>query len=232
MRLSLARARERRDITVPIGIPSTVAISSYAVPRPPPAEVPRAARRAGARCSIISPTLYVRAALGAPESATPRLHPPQRRSIRLPVAARERQLIDEDVVHDREQPCAQIGTYLPKPSFVPRAQQRVLHEIVGAGWVARQHARVAAQAWNCGDQVRLRQSASGSRDKWRQSCGARNCYESRTKALARAYWSASLYGSCRRSNRPCNPRTPDYRASAGDAQPVMVRARQRYSPAG
>ena len=28
MRLSLARARERRDITVPIGIPSAVAISS------------------------------------------------------------------------------------------------------------------------------------------------------------------------------------------------------------
>ncbi len=50
-----------------------------------------------------------------------------------------------NVVHDREQPCAQVGARPPQPSLFPCARERVLHEVVGAGRVAGQHARVAAQ---------------------------------------------------------------------------------------
>jgi len=72
-------------------------------------------------------------------------------------------LIHEDVVHDREQPRTQIAAGLPQAALFPRPGQRVLDQIVGARRIAHQHTRVAAQPWNCGDQIRLRQYGRAGR---------------------------------------------------------------------
>ena len=52
---------------------------------------------------------------------------------------------------------------------------------LAGGWVAHQHACAAAQPRNSRDQVRLRQSGSGRREKWRQCGNARIHDASRTK---------------------------------------------------
>ena len=55
------------------------------------------------------------------------------------------QLIDEYVVHDREQPGPQIAPRAPQVALVDRTLERVLHEIVGGVLVADERARIAAQ---------------------------------------------------------------------------------------
>jgi len=60
------------------------------------------------------------------------------------LALAKRELIDVSVVHDRKQPCTQVAASSPEPALVPRSRQGVLHQIVGAVHVARQHERIAA----------------------------------------------------------------------------------------
>ena len=76
-------------------------------------------------------------------------------------APRQRQLVYVNIVHDREQPRPQVGSGPPQRPLLPRPPQRILHQVVGARRIAGQHARIAAQPWNRGDQVRVRQPGGG-----------------------------------------------------------------------
>ena len=75
----------------------------------------------------------------------------------LLLVPRERALVHEHVVHYREQPCAKIASRSPQPPLLPCARKRFLHEIVGARRVARQHARIPAQARQRSQEIGLRQ---------------------------------------------------------------------------
>ena len=70
---------------------------------------------------------------------------------RLEMALGAPRLVDEQMVHDREQPAArQIAG---RPALHPRQRplEAVLHEIVGCIAVAQQRARIAAQPWDLVD---------------------------------------------------------------------------------
>jgi hypothetical protein len=60
--------------------------------------------------------------------------------------ARPARLIREHVVHDREQPRAQIGACLKLLGVPERAFERVLNQIVGEIAIIDQRSRVAAQS--------------------------------------------------------------------------------------
>jgi hypothetical protein len=51
-------------------------------------------------------------------------------------------------VHDREQPSAQIGAGTVQVALVETADERVLHQVVGAVLVAEQSAGIATQTGN------------------------------------------------------------------------------------
>jgi len=71
--------------------------------------------------------------------------------------APDRELVDEDVVHDGEQPRAKIGSLLPELAFVPRPGKRVLKQVVGAMNIANEHPRIAAQPRQRSKEVGVRQ---------------------------------------------------------------------------
>ena len=106
------------------------------------------------------------------------------------VAAGKRQLVHVDVVHDGEEPRAEIAARPPQPPLLPASRERVLDEIVGARRLAGQHARVAAQPRNGGDQIRVRQARGIVRSRRRHEL----------EWLRRAAWRA------RRSYRAVAPR--------------------------
>ena len=106
------------------------------------------------------------------------------------VATHERELIHVDVVHDGEEPRAQIAPRPPHAPLLPPSRERVLHEVVGARRLARQHPRVAAQARNRGNQVRLRQARSIVGGGWRhesasgsRTAGTRDCQSYSTRRV-------------------------------------------------
>lgn len=68
----------------------------------------------------------------------------------IPLAEGAADIIDILVVKDREKPSTQIGSGLPKVLFGDRADQGVLHEVVGAHRVSGQCARIASQLRNFG----------------------------------------------------------------------------------
>src|SRR5262249_43412336 len=67
---------------------------------------------------------------------------------RIPASRRTSDGIDILVVHHREEPGSQIGASRIEMTFFERAQNRVLHEIVGAVGIAHQSAGVASQSGN------------------------------------------------------------------------------------
>ncbi len=60
------------------------------------------------------------------------------------------ELVHENVVHDREEPCAQVAR-APQVEFAHRPLERVLHQVVRAVAIAHERARVAAQIRDVGD---------------------------------------------------------------------------------
>jgi len=61
------------------------------------------------------------------------------------------QLIDAQVVHDAEQPGAQVAARAPLAHPCPGFLQRVLHQIVGGRALAHHRPRVTAQARQLGE---------------------------------------------------------------------------------
>jgi hypothetical protein len=66
----------------------------------------------------------------------------------FPSRTPRRTSFDMLIVHDREQPCAQIGAVLPEMLFGDGAGQAALDEIVGPNDVPRQRACIASQPRN------------------------------------------------------------------------------------
>ena len=78
----------------------------------------------------------------------------ERKSGRMALATgRPADLVDEEVVHQREKPGAQVGARVPQAPLVAGALQRVLHQVVGARGVARQQPRIPAQGRDVGEQL-------------------------------------------------------------------------------
>ena len=68
-----------------------------------------------------------------------------------------RVLVDVNVVHDREQPCAQVAAGTPQPTLFPCARKRVLYEVIGAIDVAGENAGVTPQPRQRSDKLGVRQ---------------------------------------------------------------------------
>ena len=64
------------------------------------------------------------------------------------VAHRTPHHVDIMIMHDREEPGANVGAGLPKMGLGYRAQQRLLHEIVGAVSTPSESPRIAPQSRN------------------------------------------------------------------------------------
>src|SRR5206468_8175318 len=66
----------------------------------------------------------------------------------LPISHRTPHHVDVVIVHDREEPSANIGAGLPKMGFGNCAQQRFLHEIVCAIGTPSERPRIAPKSRN------------------------------------------------------------------------------------
>ena len=85
---------------------------------------------------------------------------------RVGLPGRAPHLIGELVVHQREEPGAQVGARRPQAPFAAGPLERVLHQVVGGPGIAREHTGVAPQSRNLGNELRaihgLRRALPGS----------------------------------------------------------------------
>ena len=71
-------------------------------------------------------------------------------------------LVHEHVVHDGEEPRAEIGAGGPQPALFPCARQGLLDQVVGAMNIAGQYPRITPQPRQRGQKVGLRQRGVGT----------------------------------------------------------------------
>src|SRR3989338_4193838 len=55
-------------------------------------------------------------------------------------------VVDEEVVHDREQPSSEIAAVAPEMKAAPGPLESVLYQVVGSVQISRERPRVATQA--------------------------------------------------------------------------------------